>query len=359
MDRRTKRALWNAAQTIASLKRGESITREELIERLRRPLPESTPSEAVVRNGYRHYVICGGIRNAARVVPYGLAAHLARTTVEAVRQAAYRGDLVKLTVLWNGRERVGVTLESLAAWRRWPQKRFEDAVREMTDSRTSREHGMGTPLRNAMDERQDMTICCADIGSVAKGNFGWAGLSCGPDREESSGSDIAELAAFVARSLAAKEKVSLGLECPLWVPVADEPSELTRARTGERNRAWSAAAGSASLATGLAEVAWLLHRIRRQARNSRAFLDWSRFQRSQSGLFIWEAFVSGGRKAGSHQADAMAAVDAFRRALPDPVRKNAVKSAAPTRSLIGGALVWAGWSTDIRLLQTPSLVIRA
>lgn len=133
MDRRTKCALWNAAQTIASLKRGESITREELIERLSRPLPESTPSEAAIRNKYRHYVIYGRTRNAARVVPYGLAAQLAHTTVEAVRQAAYRGDLVKLTVLWNGRERVGVTLGSLGAWRRWPEKRFEDAVREVTD----------------------------------------------------------------------------------------------------------------------------------------------------------------------------------------------------------------------------------
>ena len=134
MDKQTKRALWNAAQMIASLKRSESITREELIERLRSPLPEPTPSEAVIRHAYRHYVIYGGIRNASRVVPYGLAAQLAGTTVEAVRQAAYRGDLVKLTVLWNGRQRTGVTLASLAAWRRWPHTRFEEAGREVRDS---------------------------------------------------------------------------------------------------------------------------------------------------------------------------------------------------------------------------------
>ena len=205
----------------------------------------------------------------------------------------------------------------------------------------------------------DMTICCADIGSVAKGNFGWAGLSGEPDREESYGSDIAELAAFVVRGLAAEEKVSLGFECPLWIPVAHEPCSLTRARTGEGSRAWSAAAGSGSLATGLAEVAWILDRIRQQSEDTEAFLDWSRFQRSQSGLFIWEAFVTGSAKTGSHSLDAMAAVNAFRLALPDPKRKNAVKPDPPTRSLIGGALLWAGWSTDIQLLRTPSLVIRA
>ena len=65
--------------------------------------------------------------------PTGLAAKLAGTTVEAVRQAAYRGDLVKLTVLWNGRQRTGVTLASLAAWRRWPHTRFEEAGREVRD----------------------------------------------------------------------------------------------------------------------------------------------------------------------------------------------------------------------------------
>ena len=205
----------------------------------------------------------------------------------------------------------------------------------------------------------ETTICCADIGSVAKGNFGWAGLSGKPDGEESSGNDIRRFAAFVARSLAAEEKVALGFECPLWIPVADEPCRLTRARQGEGNRAWSAAAGSGSLATGLAEVAWILDRIRQQSEDTKAFLDWSRFQRSQSGLFIWEAVVTGGTKSGSHELDAMAAVNAFRLALPDPERKNAVTPMSRTRSLIGAALLWAGWSTDIRLLRTPYRVIRA
>ena len=82
-------------------------------------------------------------------------------------------------------------------------------------------------------------------------------------------------------------------------------SRLTQARPGENDRAWSAAAGAASLTTGLAQVAWILDRIRRQSKNTKPFLDWRSFQRSQSGLFIWEAFVTGTAKAGSHEADAM------------------------------------------------------
>ena len=204
-----------------------------------------------------------------------------------------------------------------------------------------------------------MMICCADIGSVANERFGWAAHSGEPDREGPSGTDIGEFAQFVADKLAVEEKVSLGFECPLWIPIANEPSRLTQARSGEGDRAWSAAAGSTSLTTGLAQVAWILDRVRRQSKDTIAFLDWRSFQRSQSGLFIWEAFVTGGAKAGSHEADAMAAVTAFRLALSDPKPKSAVEPESRTRSLIGAALLWTGWSTDVRLLHRPCLLIRA
>ena len=205
-----------------------------------------------------------------------------------------------------------------------------------------------------------MTICCADIGSVARGNFGWASLSLERGRETRSGTDIREFAEFVARRLADSEgKVSLGFECPLWIPVADEPCKLTQARDGERDRAWSAAAGAGSLATGLAEVAWILDYVRQESRDKEAFLDWNLFKRVQSGLFIWEALVTGKGKTDSHESDAKAAVDAFQRALPDPISKNALTSTSRTRSLIGAALLWAGWSNDIGLLSRPCVVIQS
>ena len=36
----------------------------------------------------------------------------------------------------------------------------------------------------------EITICCADIGSIRKGRFGWASLTTEPDARESAGRDI-------------------------------------------------------------------------------------------------------------------------------------------------------------------------
>ena len=204
-----------------------------------------------------------------------------------------------------------------------------------------------------------ITICCADIGSVDKGRFGWASLSIESPAEESSGRDIRKFSDFVAQRLAGGKKVALGFECPLWVPIADEPTELTRARDGEGNRSYSAGAGPASLVTGLTEVTWILHRIRQASRNVDAFLNWTRFERAQHGLFLWEALVTGKGKTSSHESDARAAVDAFRSTLPDPTSRNALNPTPRTRSLIGAALLWAGWSKDVALLSTPCVVIRS
>ena len=203
----------------------------------------------------------------------------------------------------------------------------------------------------------EITICCADIGSVKKGRFGWASVSTGGDQAPSSGNDIQVFAELIADRLAQGGKVALGFECPLWVPVADTPLELTRARGGEGNRAYSASAGAASLVTGLTEVAWILDRIRTMAQGVEAFLDWGAFERVESGVFLWEAMVTGTGKTDSHVSDAAAAVDAFQRALPDPTSCDALTPTHRTRSLIGAALLWAGWSTDLRLLSRPCVVI--
>ena len=178
----------------------------------------------------------------------------------------------------------------------------------------------------------EITICCADIGSVKKGRFGWTSVSTGEHQAPSSGNDI-------------------------QVPVADTPLELTRARGGEGSRAYSASAGAASLVTGLTEVAWILDRIRTKAQGVEAFLDWEAFERVESGVFLWEAMVTGSGKTDSHVSDAAAAVDAFQRSLPDPMSCDALTPTHRTRSLIGAALLWAGWSTDLRLLSRPCVVI--
>ena len=205
-------------------------------------------------------------------------------------------------------------------------------------------------------------IYCVDIGSIKNRKFGWAGVSIDSSGNQLSSDmceDIRKLVDDIAERLNSGTKVSLGFECPLWVPVRDDPKKLTSARSGEGNRPWSAAAGAASLATGLTECAWILQKIRNQAPNAMAFLDWHSYLDSGNGLFVWEAFVAGEAKTGSHTGDAMKAVDAFVDALPSPEQATAVTPTPHTRSLIGASLLWAGWSSELSLLRQPCLVIKA
>ena len=203
-----------------------------------------------------------------------------------------------------------------------------------------------------------LVVYCADIGSVARCRFAWASASTGPPpRVAESDKDIQRLVTQVAHDLDCGKKVALGFECPLWVPVACDPNRLTSARHGDGNRAWSAAAGATSLATGLTETAWILSRIRSETQDVEAFLDWPRFAAAQHGLFIWEALVTGKEKSDSHQSDAAAAVCAFIKATKGHCLTSAVTSTHRVRSLIGTALLWAGWSDNLDLLSTPCVVI--
>ena len=143
-----------------------------------------------------------------------------------------------------------------------------------------------------------LVVYCADIGSVANGRFAWASRCLRAKPRVSTGNDIRCLVTQVAQDLNSGRKVALGFECPLWVPVACDPRELTSARCGEGNRAWSAAAGATSLAAGLTETAWILSGIRSETQHVEAYLDWPRFAAAEHGLFLWEAMVTGADHTG-------------------------------------------------------------
>lgn len=111
-----------------------------------------------------------------------------------------------------------------------------------------------------------LRVYCADIGSVRGGAFGWA-RDCGPGgapEVRRGGEQILELADAIAADLKDTGAVALGFECPLWVPVPLDPLELGRARPGEGDRPWSAGAGAGVLATGLAQVVWILREVATQ-----------------------------------------------------------------------------------------------
>lgn len=202
-----------------------------------------------------------------------------------------------------------------------------------------------------------LRVYCADIGSVKRSKFGWASRCIGPDPRESGGTDIQELVKHVASDLNSGHKVALGFECPLWIPVSCDPKKLTSARDGDRDRSWSAAAGATSLATGLTETAWILSRIRKASPHVKAYLDWPPFVSAERGLFLWEAMVTGKKKSASHEGDAAAAACAFIKAAKGHCLTSDVTSPHKVRSLIGTALLWAGWSNDLQLLRTPCVVI--
>ena len=163
--------------------------------------------------------------------------------------------------------------------------------------------------------------------------------------------------------------MALRFECPLWVPVAPDPKDLTRARNVDGNRAWSAVAGPTALATGLTQVSWILDKVRRKlaaqrARLPQVYLDWTAFSKADSGLLLWEAFVTGNGKhlappgTNPHSADALFACREFAARLPNPTASSVPEPPRRIRSLIGGAILWAEWSTDLALLRTPCIVVR-
>lgn len=202
-----------------------------------------------------------------------------------------------------------------------------------------------------------LSIFCADIGSVEAGSFGWFGVD--PDCRQVPGNSIEELASAVAEKITTGTKVALGFECPLYVPLRDEPMLLTKARNGEGNRSWSAGAGCAALTTGLVEVAWLLEKIRANTpKSATAFLNWKAFEKADGGLFLWEAFVSGKAKGSDHSDDARIAVEAFRAALPNLEEANAISERC-VFSLVGASMLRAGWSGSIQYLSECCLVIKA
>ena len=58
------------------------------------------------------------------------------------------------------------------------------------------------------------------------------------------GTNPSDLAGMLIDDFSQGSKVTLGLECPLTVPVPDEPGELGRARQGEGGRPFTASSSS-------------------------------------------------------------------------------------------------------------------
>lgn len=198
-----------------------------------------------------------------------------------------------------------------------------------------------------------ITIGAIDVG--APKNIGWA---IQKDNSSVTGTNLNEFVDHFCEH--AKEgPAALGFEAPMFIPLRDELNDITKQRTGENGRPWSAGAGATVTTIGLALMSYTLSGIRERLPNRKATMDWKAWPKTDD-LLLFEAFVSGSNHAapGEHWRDALSATQAFVAALPDLDRVNAVTS-VNCLSLIGTCLARTGWmEPSVDLLSQPCLVIR-
>lgn len=202
---------------------------------------------------------------------------------------------------------------------------------------------------------QSHAAFCADVGSIPANKFGWASSIYGKLK---TGTDIEIFAQEITKAINAGCKVSIGFECPLFVPVREAPKMVAAARSGEGNRSWSAAAGTGALATGLVESLWVMKKIKTILGYApKPTFDWAEFKQTDS-VLLWEAFVTSSAKGAGHCHDAEIALRKFLDCTKNPVCANAINE-SDVMSLIGACAIRSGWTKDVSILWKPCLVIKA
>jgi hypothetical protein len=206
--------------------------------------------------------------------------------------------------------------------------------------------------------RATMHVAVIDIGKPDK-NLGWA--IRGP-RVSAQGENLDDCISTLCSALS-DGPLALGFEAPLFVPMRDAPSELTKARNGECaggiNRPFSAGAGALVLVTGLVVIPYVLARLREVVSGVDAVLNW-RAPLTKNSLLLFEAFVSNQKSRGPdrHIADADLAIAAFRRLEPELANFRNVVDASTRFNLLGAMLLRTGWATDPIILHEPCLVVK-
>ena len=138
---------------------------------------------------------------------------------------------------------------------------------------------------------------------------------------------------------------------------------LGKARPDE-HPSWSAGAGATVLASGIQQMTYVLHRLAAETNEHppATTLNPAELRSGDAQLLIWEAFVSGRAKnrsaAEPHISDARAAGQEFvRRWQSGSIHSDL--GDADAISLAGLALVLSGLRTDLGVLATAPIVVRA
>ena len=200
-----------------------------------------------------------------------------------------------------------------------------------------------------------------DVGSTQKGNFGWA-RATPSEQSISGGNSIDDCVKSLRDDFGKKQTVTIGMECPLFIPIPGNSSELSLGRKGEGNRSTFAPAGGYVATLGLHQMAYILKKVWREGLIP--VFDISKWRGDFRTVLFWEAFVSGNAHARpgkeSHVKDAATAVYSFtkRWRLRNLRSDVSVSPPAEILSLVGCAILWAGWSDDLRLLRQSVLVVK-
>ena len=142
----------------------------------------------------------------------------------------------------------------------------------------------------AVIESKRLIYAC-DIGSTliqkrgCNPAFGWVRLN--PDEGTKSiwgSSDIQKLVEHLQLDIGEGYSVSLGFEAPLFIPVPDNSTDLSRrreGREGDGDHPWSAPSGACVATLGIHQSAWILKRLHESSFDKcEITLDWWRWWQS-------------------------------------------------------------------------------
>jgi predicted secreted protein len=197
-----------------------------------------------------------------------------------------------------------------------------------------------------------------EAGSVSKKRFAWLSSTARTSRS----SDIKLQAASMVEDLRSGKKLSLGIECVLFIPCPSSAASLGCAREGEctpetGNKPFTASAGACATVTGLQTLLWVLSAVQKECPAASATTRWKDFVEGGADIFVWEAFVSGSEKGADHHDDALLALDAFERSIGSTDIATRVSAEDPL-SFAGAVILRSKLSTDLSLLSEPCIVLR-
>jgi len=206
-----------------------------------------------------------------------------------------------------------------------------------------------------LERAQNVIVYAIDVGG--RNHFGWAKGSLVD--EMIVGSSVDECVCSIRSDAKLGIPLAIGFECPLFLPVPEQSMELCRGREGEESRSWSAQAGATVATLGFQQMAFILRGIKH--RELIPCIDPQEWRRERFEVLFWEAFVSGPAHSAEHAHDAATAAAAFLERLnaaPLLTSDVSVRRPAEVLSLVGCALLWAGYSQSLKLLRDSAVVIK-